>query len=153
MELSASGQVFDNLNALASFSFLDSEILDTANPVEAGRDLALVPERAGSFWLTWQFAPRWMAGGGAQYMDTVFRNTTTDLQVPSYWLVNAVASYEINSHLTLRFNANNLADERYVDRVGGGHYIPGRAPVDPAHDPARILRPSCSFTIPDSTDG
>ena len=58
-------------------------------------------------------------------MDSLFRNTTTDLRVPSYWLVNAVASYEVNSHLTLRVNATNLADEQYVDRVGGGHYIPG----------------------------
>ena len=34
-------------------------------------------------------------GGGAQYMDAVFRNTTTDLQVPSYWLVERDgASYE-----------------------------------------------------------
>ena len=31
----------------------------------------------------------------------------------------------LNSHLTLRVNATNLADTRYVDRVGGGHYVPG----------------------------
>jgi catecholate siderophore receptor len=31
----------------------------------------------------------------------------------------------VNEHLTLRFNAQNLADVQYVDRVGGGHYIPG----------------------------
>jgi catecholate siderophore receptor len=125
VELSASGQISDSLTALASFSFLDSKVVDSANSVELGRDLPLVPERAGSLWLTWQVTPRWMAGGGAQYMDSVFRNTTTDLAVPSYWLINAVASYEINSHLTLRVNASNLSDASYVDRVGGGHYIPG----------------------------
>ncbi len=38
-----------------------------------------------------------------------------------------MASYEVNTHLTLRFNGSNLADEEYVDRIGGGHYIPGRA--------------------------
>ena len=27
--------------------------------------------------------------------------------------------------MTLRFNATNLIDEQYVDRVGGGHYVPG----------------------------
>jgi catecholate siderophore receptor len=27
--------------------------------------------------------------------------------------------------MTLRFNSTNLANEQYVDRIGGGHYIPG----------------------------
>jgi catecholate siderophore receptor len=36
-----------------------------------------------------------------------------------------VASYDVNTHLTLRFNGSNLADKTYVDRIGGGHYIPG----------------------------
>ena len=58
-------------------------------------------------------------------MDSVFRNTLNTLEVPSYWLINATAAYEVNTHLTLRLNGNNLADEDYVDRVGGGHYIPG----------------------------
>ena len=38
---------------------------------------------------------------------------------------NAIASYAVNSHLTLRVNGSNLADEEYVDRIGGGHYVPG----------------------------
>ncbi len=58
-------------------------------------------------------------------MDSVFRNATNTAQVPSYWLLNALVSYDVNRHLSLRLNANNLADEQYVDRVGGGHYIPG----------------------------
>ncbi|MFH1497502.1 MAG: TonB-dependent receptor, partial [Verrucomicrobiota bacterium] len=65
-------------------------------------------------------------GGGAQYSSEVDRSTTTLNQVvPSYWLYNAMAAYEVNQHLSLRLNVNNLTDEEYVDRVGGGHYIPG----------------------------
>ena len=40
-------------------------------------------------------------------------------------MVNALVSYRVSRNLTLRLNAQNLADEQYVDRVGGGHYIPG----------------------------
>jgi catecholate siderophore receptor len=58
-------------------------------------------------------------------MDGVFSNATNTRAVPGYWLVNGTASYEVNSHLTLRLNGSNLADRRYIDRVGGGHYIPG----------------------------
>jgi catecholate siderophore receptor len=28
---------------------------------------------------------------------------------------------------TLRLNGTNLANERYIDRVGGGHFIPGQS--------------------------
>jgi catecholate siderophore receptor len=55
----------------------------------------------------------------------VFRNATNTTRVPSYWLTNALVSYKVNQFMTVRFNGQNLADKRYVDRVGGGHYIPG----------------------------
>jgi catecholate siderophore receptor len=64
-------------------------------------------------------------GGGVQFMDSVYRNALNTLEAPSYWLVNATAAYAINQRLTLRMNAYNLADEEYVDRVGGGHFVPG----------------------------
>ena len=34
-------------------------------------------------------------------MDTVFSNATNTAEVPSYWLINALASYNVNAHLTL----------------------------------------------------
>jgi catecholate siderophore receptor len=58
-------------------------------------------------------------------MDAVFRNTINTITVPNYWLFSATASYAVNQHLSLRMNLQNLTDEQYVDRVGGGHYIPG----------------------------
>jgi catecholate siderophore receptor len=58
-------------------------------------------------------------------MDSVFRNATNTTSVPSYWLLSATASYAVNSNLTLRVNGSNLANIDYVDRIGGGHYVPG----------------------------
>jgi catecholate siderophore receptor len=58
-------------------------------------------------------------------MDSVFRNATNTTFVPSYWLLNATAAYAVNEHLSLRVNGNNLGNKQYVDRIGGGHYIPG----------------------------
>jgi catecholate siderophore receptor len=40
-------------------------------------------------------------------------------------LIDAMASYTVNRQISLRLNATNLADEDYVDRFGGGHYVPG----------------------------
>ena len=44
---------------------------------------------------------------------------------PSYWKLDASAAYELNSWLSLRLNLYNVTDERYIDRVGGGHFVPG----------------------------
>ena len=87
--------------------------------------VALTPKSTFSLWSTYEVWSNFTLGGGSQYMDAVFRNATNTTNVPSYWIFNAVGSYAVTQHLTLRLNANNLADRRYVDRVSGGHYIPG----------------------------
>ena len=102
------------------------EVLSPTNtPAEIDQNLALTPENTLSLWTTFELPWRIGVGGGAQFMDNVFRNAANTAAVPSYWLINATASYEVNSHLTLRLNSTNLADVDYIDRVGGGHYIPG----------------------------
>ena len=61
-------------------------------------------------------------------MDSVFRNTVANADtIPSYWLFNAMLSYPLNDQASLQLNATNLFDEEYIDRVGGGHHIPGQA--------------------------
>ena len=47
--------------------------------------------------------------------------------MPAYHLVDAVASYAVNTHLTLRLNAYNLTDEVYIRSINnnGGRYNPG----------------------------
>jgi catecholate siderophore receptor len=50
---------------------------------------------------------------------------STARRAPGYWLADLTAAYHLNEQLTLRLNINNLTDERYIDRVGGGHFIPG----------------------------
>ena len=111
--------------AIANYAHMRSTIDASNTPAELDQNLALTPENTLSLWTTFDLPGGVGLGGGAQYMDSVFRNATNTTSVPSYWLINATASYAVNTHLTLRLNASNLADEDYVDRVGGGHYIPG----------------------------
>lgn len=125
VELGITGKITENWSVLGGYAFLDSEFVASANPLEQGAELAMVPEHSLNLWTDARVSPRMTIGGGAQYMDSVFRNATNTAEVPSYWLLNAMASYAVNSSLTLRLNVNNLADETYVDRVGGGHYVPG----------------------------
>jgi catecholate siderophore receptor len=105
---------------------MTSGIAASNTPAEIDNALALVPEQTFNIWATYEFPWRLTLGGGAQYMDSVYRNTLNTLEVPSYALVNGLVAYEVNRHLTLRLNATNLGDVDFVDRVGGGHYIPGQ---------------------------
>ena len=63
-------------------------------------------------------------GGGAQFMDAIFRNTPTPRGAE---LLARERDGRMDRELApdAALNANNLGDTHYVDRVGGGHYIPG----------------------------
>ncbi|HYH10072.1 MAG TPA: TonB-dependent siderophore receptor [Thermoanaerobaculia bacterium] len=125
VEVSFTGNLTDRWSVLTSYAHLDSEFVASANPQEEGAALAFVPENSFNVWTEGRLPRGFSIGAGAQFMDSVFRNATNTAEVPSYWLVNAMASYDVSRMLTLRLNMNNLANEVYVDRVGGGHYIPG----------------------------
>jgi catecholate siderophore receptor len=125
VELGVNGKLRENWTLLAGYSFLDSEFVASVNPLEEGAALAMVPEHSLSLWSDFRVSPKLTVGGGVQYLDSVFRNAVNTAEVPEYWLVNAMASYAATSSLTLRLNVNNLTNEAYVDRVGGGHYVPG----------------------------
>jgi catecholate siderophore receptor len=125
IELGISGHINRNWTAFGSFAFMNSDIAASNTPTELDNALALTPEKTLSLWTTYELPKNITLGGGVQYMDSVFRNATNTAAVPSYWLLNTVVSYAVNQNFTLRLNGNNMTDEEYVDRVGGGHYIPG----------------------------
>jgi catecholate siderophore receptor len=125
VELGVSGTIARGWTAYAAYAFMDSAIAASANAAEEGQNLTLTPESTFNIWSTFQLPWEMTVGGGAQYMDAVFRNTTNTTSVPSYWLLNGLVSQRVTRRLTLRLNGQNLGDEEYVDRVGGGHYIPG----------------------------
>src|SRR5262249_29074138 len=138
VEVGASGAITRRWMLVGGYAFMRSDIARSNTPAEVDASLALTPEHTLNVWTTYAVRRSVHVGGGAQYMDSVFRNATNTIAVPSYWLLNAVASYDVNSHLTLRLNGNNLADANYVDRVSGGHYIPG---------PSRSLLVSSSVKV------
>lgn len=66
-------------------------------------------------------------GAGAQFVDSRLNTTAppNTREAPSYWLFDAMIAYDVTENLTLRLNGYNLADEEYIESLGGGHFIPG----------------------------
>ncbi len=120
------GQITPQWQVMASFGYLNTRQI-SQNPLNDGKRLVLTPEFSGSFWTTYAFPRGITLGGGLRYMDEVFVNAPNTIRVPNYSVIDAMAAYDLNTHLTLRLNINNITDELYIRNVNnnGGRYNPG----------------------------
>src|SRR5690606_18531485 len=83
------------------------------------------PENTFNLWTVVDLPYGFQLGGGAQFTDARFNNNINQREAPSYWLFDAMLGYKINDNASVTLNVYNLADEEYIDRPGGGHFIPG----------------------------
>ncbi|HLG54238.1 MAG TPA: TonB-dependent siderophore receptor [Vicinamibacterales bacterium] len=126
VSLGAMGRITDRWEVLANVGYLDSE-LQTQNSINNGRRLTLTPDWASSFWTTYRFPLGISLGGGVRHTNAVWINAGNTIQSPGYHLVDALAEYAVNTHLSLRLNIYNLTNETYIRNVNsnGGRYNPG----------------------------
>ena len=122
----AMGKITDRWDLLANIGYLDTE-LQSQNAVNNGNRLTLTPAFSGSIWTTYRLPKGLTIGGGIRHTDAVFVNAANTIQSPGYQIVDALAEYAVNTHLSLRFNVYNLTDEVYIRNVNnnGGRYNPG----------------------------
>ncbi len=125
IELGVAGQITDSWRLTGGYTYLDSEILESRNAAEVGKELSNTPEHSFSLWSVHQITDSFEAGVGANFVDSRFSNNTNAREAPSYWLFDAMLGYAINENVSLQLNVYNLANEDYIDRVGGGHAMPG----------------------------
>jgi catecholate siderophore receptor len=120
------GQITPRWQLLASLGYLHSRQI-SQNSATNGRRLVLTPEFSGSVWSTYDFPVGLTLGGGIRYLDEVFVNAANTIRVPGYSLVDAMVEYDVNTHLSLRLNINNLTNEVYIKNVNnnGGRFNPG----------------------------
>ncbi len=119
------GQLTPGWSVMANAAYLDGRQNSQGTALN-GRQLTLMPKWSGSVWTTYAVR-QFTLGGGIRYSDRTFVNTANTIVVPSYYLIDGVASWAVTPHLTLRLNAYNLADERYIRSINnnGGRYNPG----------------------------
>ena len=144
LEFSATGQITEQWNVLAAYTFLDSKVTSDnfcntttlvcqPNPYTIGTQVIFVPKNALSFWSSYKL-DEWMPGlgigGGAVYQSKLLaRNTTagtapvaTGLSrvavIPRTLEFDAVATYNIKP-LHFQFNVNNISNElNYTQSFG-----------------------------------
>ena len=69
-------------------------------------------------------------GGGTIYQGQRYADTHNTAGVPSYVVLNAMASYRVDQHLELQVNLSNVTDKLYFNslyyiEVDENHAVPG----------------------------
>ncbi|HQU91902.1 MAG TPA: TonB-dependent siderophore receptor, partial [Pyrinomonadaceae bacterium] len=144
-EFTATGNLTANWQVFAGYTFLDSEIVKSSVCTvvagqctvytELGKELVNIPRNSFNLWTTYRW-DRLFFGGGPRYVGKRYGNNTNTRFVDDYWVADLMASYRVSKNVDLRVNLNNITDKYYIDRIGGGHIVPGAG---------RVLLVSSSF--------
>ncbi|WMC11088.1 TonB-dependent siderophore receptor [Oceanimonas pelagia] len=125
LELGLTGVVTEQWKVFANYTLLDSETLTSvAVPQAGGRDpegqpLGNTPRNSANLWTTYEILPGVELGYGARYVGSRHVASDVEAKIDSYWVHNAMASYQVTDAFSLQLNVNNLFDEEYVERVRG----------------------------------
>jgi len=125
IELGVTGRLTRDWQVIAAYTYLDSKVRESNTATEIGNRLANVPTHSGSVWTTYKLPFGLEVGGGVRYVGTRYTNVANTRRIDDYWVADATLAYDLSRQMTVRLNAFNLFDKRYIDQVGGGHFIPG----------------------------
>ncbi len=134
VELSVVGNITQNWMISASFSHLETEVVEGAFIAQDGTpNLTYTPGDTVSTWTSYRLPFGLTLGGGLRHIGGLHRGTDgaagTPVSTGGYGVVDAVASWATNEKLSLRLNAYNVTDKRYVASINksGYRYTPGAA--------------------------
>ena len=125
-EFGATGRITPEWSLVAAYTYLDSEVRRSNTASEIGNRLPNVPDHSGSLWTTYDLPIGVEVGGGVRFVGTRYTNVNNLRRIDSYTVADATLAYDISRQITVRLNAFNLFDKRFIDQVGGGHFVPGQ---------------------------
>ncbi|HEY1103605.1 MAG TPA: catecholate siderophore receptor Fiu [Burkholderiaceae bacterium] len=125
LEFGASGAITAAWQVSAGLAFLNAEITEGASATTTGAAVQYTPKQSFTAWTTYKFPFGLTLGGGARYISTQATSASTAVvtnlpQIPSYWVFDALAGYEVNKNLKLQLNISNLTDKFYLNSVNSG---------------------------------
>ena len=114
IEVGLAGQLTDQLNI--SFGYAQFRLKDLKN---GGDARTYNPNQTINLLTTYSIPalPKLKVGAALQWQDsTKLYDSSVDGTITqnAYALVNLMASYDLNKHITLQANANNVTDEKYL---------------------------------------
>jgi catecholate siderophore receptor len=142
LELGFAGHLTDAWQLLLNYTYQDGIVTGSSDPTLIGQQLLNSPRNSASLWTTYEVAPRFQVGLGANLLSTRTAWEQPDplngriLEAPGYVVGNAMAKYRVSDRLGVQANVTNLSNRYYYDGVHPGHVVPG---------PGRVLYLGLSY--------
>ena len=129
-ELGVSGYLTDKWEIFAGYTYLDAKTVAAGTPADVGKFLQNTARNSMNLWTTYDLTEDWTIGGGGNWLGHRFADFAEQANLPGYVVWNAMASYKINSDVSVQLNVNNLFDKTYYDAAyytsaSENHVIPG----------------------------
>ncbi len=132
VDISSSFQFVPGLNILASYSYLNNEIVDDNDDTlsNEGNSAANIPENKARLWGSYEFQGGSLRGLGfglgAERVDSRFGDDANTFELPSYTVYDAAVWGYIpaggGQRLRLQAGIKNLTDETYFTASGGNNF-------------------------------
>jgi catecholate siderophore receptor len=117
VEAGVNGYVTDIWELTANYTHLDDKIAAGSHAYSAGKLVPNTPHDAINVWTTVEPAPPFTLAGGFTAVSHRYADAQNTAGVPSYVVWNMMTSYQVNPHLKLQLNLNNVADKLYFTGV------------------------------------
>lgn len=127
VEFSLSGELAEGWSVIASYGYLDTELVAsaTAAPTEA----ANAPHHTLGLWNKVQFTPEFAAALGVIHQSARFAGIDNTVRLPGFTRVDLAVFYDVNESLALQLNVENLFDETYFPNAHSNTNITPGAPL------------------------
>lgn len=117
------------MDLIATYTILDNEVRETANPIEKGKRLTQTPAQFGSVWVNYAVPEGRMkgltVGGGARYTGSTYSDTANTFKVPSFVVGDAMLAYTWDRY-RFALNVTNILDHETFSCFsrGGTNFCP-----------------------------
>ncbi|MGO4221273.1 TonB-dependent siderophore receptor [Lysobacter sp. TAF61] len=117
VELEGRWNVGNGFSVYGAYTYTDSEVTQSTDPLSLGTQIPLQPEQVASLGADYTITSGLLSGlgfgGGVRYTGEHFGDAYNLWETPSYTLFDAAVHYDIGQW-RLQLNANNLTDKEYI---------------------------------------
>jgi catecholate siderophore receptor len=126
VELSANGSITENWNVIGGYSHVDARILKAGlNNPEEGDHVPNTPANTFSLWSTYRILPAVTIGAGSYYRGRQIGYAgPPDEYIDGYWRFDTMAKWQIDQHIALQFNVQNIFNKFYYSKIFYWYALP-----------------------------
>ncbi len=123
VELEGRWNVGNGLSVYGAYTYTDSEVTKSTDPLSLGGEIPLQPENVASLGADYTITQGALSGlgfgGGVRYTGEHYGDAYNLWQTPSYTLFDASVHYDIGAW-RLQLNAANVGDKEYIATCNSG---------------------------------